>query len=107
MDIMEYENTIGYLSKKAFEQNFKHKSSFLFSVIYEIFDRKSTTIPYKHIVKSLFKNKKLKKEIIEYDPDLVITSHFFGSTIVAGYNKKGLIDAKIITILTDYVWNTY
>ena len=103
MDIMEYENTIGYLSKKAFEQNFKHKSSFLFSVIYEIFDRKSTTIPYKHIVKSLFKNKKLKKEIIEYDPDLVITSHFFGSTIVAGYNKKGLIDAKIITILTDYV----
>lgn len=103
MDIMEYENVVGYLSKKAFEQNFRHKSSFLFSMIYEIFDRKSTTIPYKHIVKSLFKNKKLREEICNYNPDLVITSHFFGSTIIAGYNKKGLLDAKIVTILTDYV----
>ena len=103
MDIMDYENFVGYLSKKAFEQNFKHKSSLLFSMIYEIFDRKSTTIPYKHIVKSLFKNKKLREQICEFDPDLVICSHFFGGTIVAGYNKKGLIDSKLITILTDYV----
>lgn len=103
LDIMEYENIVGYLSKKAFEQNFKHKSSILFSMIYEIFDRKSTTMPYKHIVKSLFKNKKLESEICEFNPDLVISSHFFGSTIVAGYNKKSLIDSKLITILTDYV----
>ena len=34
MDLMDYENLIGYISKRAFEQNFKYKfSSTIFSII--------------------------------------------------------------------------
>ena len=103
IDLMDYENLIGYISKKAFEQNFKHKtSSIIFSIIYEIMDYKTTTIPYKQVTKSVFKNKKLKEDIIAFGPDLLISTHFFGNIVVGMLNKKKLTNAKIISIIPDY-----
>ena len=103
IDLMEYENTIGLISKKAFEQNFKSKiSSFLFSIIYTIFDSKTATIPYKQITKSIFNNKKLTDEIISFNPDLLISTHFFGNITVGMLKKKKLTNCKIISIITDY-----
>ena len=103
IDVMNYENIIGKISKKAFEQNFKHKiNSIIFSIIYEIFDTKVATLPYKPITKSIFKNKKLHQEIIDFNPDLVISSHFFGNIVVSSLNDKGLTNAKMISIITDY-----
>ena len=104
IDLMDYENLIGYISKKAFEQNFKHKtSSLIFSIIYEIMDYKTTTIPYRQVTKSVFKNKKLKQEIISFNPDLLISTHFFGNIVVGMLNKKKLTNSKIISIIPDYV----
>ena len=41
IDLMDYENIIGFISKKAFEQNFRYKSSsVVFSIFYELFDFK-------------------------------------------------------------------
>ena len=57
IDILDYENIIGKISKKIFEQNFKHKSSFIFTSIYNIFNFKSTTILYKEIAESIVNNK--------------------------------------------------
>ena len=72
IDLMDYENFIGLLSKKVYEQNFKYRSSSaIFSVIYEIFDFKTTTLPYKAVIKSVFNNKKLEEEIVSYNPDLL------------------------------------
>ena len=60
IDLMDYENIIGLISKKAFEQNFKHRtSSAIFSIIYELFDFKTMTLLYKSVTKSVFKNKNL------------------------------------------------
>ena len=104
IDLMDYENIIGYISKKAFERNFKHKtSSLIFSLIYEIMDSKATTMPYKQITKSVFKNKKLKEDIIGFKPDLLISTHFFGNIIVGMLNKKKLTNTKIISVISDYV----
>ena len=104
IDLMDYENVIGYISKKAFEQNFKHKAnSILFSIIYEILDNKVTTLPYKQVTKSVFKNKALKEDIINFNPDLLISTHFFGNIIVGMLNKKKLTNSKIISIIPDYV----
>ena len=103
IDIMDYENIIGLISKKAFEQNFKHGSnSTFFNFIYEIFDFKATTIPYKTITKAIFKNKQLKEDIISYDPDLLISTHFFGNIILGILNEKKFTNTKIISIITDY-----
>lgn len=104
IDLMDYENIIGYISKTAFENNFKHKvNSIFFSIIYKFFDYKATTIPYKQVTKSIFKNKKLKEDIIKFNPDLLISTHFFGNIIVGELNKKGLTKTKIISVITDYV----
>ena len=104
IDLMDYENIIGHISKKAFEQNFKHKiNSFIFSIIYEFFDFKATTIPYKSATKSIFKNQRLKEDIIKYNPDLLISTHFFGNIVMGMLNKKKQTHAKIISVLTDYI----
>ena len=76
IDVMDYENIIGYISKRTFEENFKHRiNSFVFSIIYEFFDYKITTLPYKPITKAIFKNKKLREDITSFDPDLLISTH--------------------------------
>lgn len=103
IDLMDYENIVGLISKKAFEQNFKSKiSSVVFSVIYTLFDNKPATLPYKQVTQAIFKNKKLKEDIIEFNPDLLISTHFFGHIILGMLNKKQLTNTKIISIITDY-----
>ena len=101
---MDYENIVGLISKKVFEQNFKSKlSSVVFSIVYELFDNKAATIPYKQATKAIFKNKKLSEDIIEFNPDLLISTHFFGHIVLGMLNKKKLTNCKIISIITDYV----
>lgn len=50
----------------------------------------------------LFDSKKLKKVISDFNPDITVSTHFYGSTLIAKYNKAGLIKSKLITIITDY-----
>ncbi len=103
IDLMDYENIIGFISKKAFETNFKSQGGhFVFTLFYELFDYKTTTLPYKYIAKAIFKNEKLKEEIVSFNPDLLISSHFFGNIMMGIFNKKGLTNTKIISIITDY-----
>ena len=45
---------------------------------------------------------KLKKLINEYQPDIIISTHFFFSHMCANLKKKGKINAKIATVITDY-----
>ena len=104
IDVMDYANIIGRLTKETHEKNATHKSrTFIFSLAYKFFDFKTTTSIYKIVAKSIFKNEKLQEEIIKYNPDLLISTHFWGNIIVGMLNKKGLINTKIISIMTDYV----
>ncbi len=50
----------------------------------------------------LFDSKKLKKLIADFNPDITISTHFYGSSLIAKYNKLGLINSKLVTIITDY-----
>ncbi len=46
--------------------------------------------------------KKLLKLLKEYNPDIVISTHPFGSQMVSYLKRKALVDCKLATILTDY-----
>lgn len=46
--------------------------------------------------------KKLLKLLKEYQPDIVISTHPFGSQMVSYLKRKALIDCKLATILTDF-----
>ena len=51
---------------------------------------------------NLFKNKQLEELIVDYNPDLVLCTHFFGAELIKRYIKKGLMDTSLISIITDY-----
>jgi len=50
----------------------------------------------------MFENKRLKKIISDFNPDITLSTHFYGSTIVAKLNKQQKLNSKLITIVTDY-----
>jgi len=92
---------LGDLSKKTFEKiNFS--IPFIYDFLYNAFNRKLSLFPKNTIILSWFRNKKLTNKIIEYNPDLVISTHSFCSTIISHFKKKNKINSKLITIVTDY-----
>ena len=50
----------------------------------------------------MFDTKSLKKLITDFNPNITISTHFYGSSLIAKYNKMGLINSKLVTIITDY-----
>ena len=54
------------------------------------------------MIYKFFDSEALKEEIVSFNPDLVISTHFFASTSISRYKKKGYIDSKLVTIITDY-----
>ena len=101
VDIMEYGNIIAKLSLKIFNLNFKFQNDILSTLGYELFDNKVITAPYKEYVKCLFKSK-VKTDILDYNPNILISTHFFGGILMGLINKKYETKTKIFTILTDY-----
>ena len=101
MDVMEYGSIIGKLNQKMFHLNFKFQNSISSTIGYEISDNKFVTAPYKEITKLLLKSK-IKDEILEFNPDILISTHYLGSIVMGIVNKKFGTSTKIITILTDY-----
>lgn len=101
IDVMDYANKIGDLSKTLFEKNFQLKGNLIFNTIYEFFDLRITTISYKFITRALF-SKKLEDYIIDFNPDILISSHFFASIMMEILNRKYNKKIKIMTIITDY-----
>ena len=91
---------------KIFNLNFKIPSSIPSSIGYELANNKVASAPYKEVTKLLFKSK-LKDDILEYNPDILISSHFFASILMGLINKKHDTNTKIITILTDYASHSY
>lgn len=101
IDVMDYSNKLGDLSKDLFEKNFQLKGNLIFNTIYEFFDHRVTTIPYKFVTRALF-SKDLEDYIVEFAPDILISSHFFGSIMMEIINQKYNMKVKIVTIITDY-----
>ena len=47
-------------------------------------------------------SKKLVKYIIDTKPDVIISTHFFASEVIADMKDKKIIDSKLVTVITDY-----
>lgn len=102
VDIMDYKNVIGKLSIDMFNLSFKYSTVLLNDIGFEFFDNKITSSPYRIAAKAVIKNDKFKKDVLDYRPDLLISSHFFGGALIAELNKKEKLNCKILTIITDY-----
>ncbi len=43
-----------------------------------------------------------RKYLVETKPDVIVSTHFFASEIIAVMKKKGEIDTRLMTVVTDY-----
>lgn len=102
IDLLKYSTPIiGNLSQKATDF-FLLKFPFGWSFIYSLFDNKISSAIANQMSGQLFKNKRMKKIITDFNPDMTISTHFFGSSLIDYYNRKGYTHCKLITVVTDY-----
>lgn len=102
VDLMDYAMPlIGKISQKV-------NSFFMLKtpIIHDMFYKGSNTVVggyvVDHISTVLFKNKKMRKVLMDFNPDLTIATHFFGSSLISHYNRKQLINSRLVTVVTDY-----
>lgn len=102
IDLLKYSTPIiGSLSQKITDF-FLLKFPMGWSAIYNIFDHKISSEMASYMSSGLFRNKRMKKVITDFNPDITISTHFFGSSLIDMYNKKGITNCKLITVVTDY-----
>ena len=102
IDLLKYSTPVlGALSQKVTDF-FLLKFPLGWSFIYDLFDSKFNSAVATKITLQLFKNKRMKKVITDFNPDLTISTHFYGSSLIDYYNKKGITKCNLITVVTDY-----
>jgi processive 1,2-diacylglycerol beta-glucosyltransferase len=47
-------------------------------------------------------SKKLVNLVLDMKPDVIISTHFFASEVIADLKKKGVVQSKLVTVVTDY-----
>ena len=107
LDIAKYSNFLGRFTIKAFDLIIKKRFHKTFNFIYDVANNKVACLNQMKNMKRLFDNDKLRSEIVDFNPDIVISTHFAGSNITSYYNKLGLTNAYIMTVVTDFVTHTY
>jgi len=102
LDLSEYGNFLGRFTTKIFDWVGTRRKEFLFDICYELMDHKISLKGYDVISKKSYDNKWLKKRIADFNPDVVISSHFYCSNLINYYNDLKIINSKLFTIITDY-----
>lgn len=80
----------------------------IYGSLYDILDAKTEDEDYSAIklLSTVFK-KQLKKYLDDYNPDIIVSTHCFATIILNKIAKKHPIDAKIISIVTDYTMHPW
>lgn len=92
---------MGMFSKKASEF-IMTKIPSLWSLIYFTFDNKISAYISGKLTIKMLDNKNIRRKIADFDPDITIATHFYGNEIISEYNKKGITNSKLVTVVTDY-----
>ena len=103
LDILQFSMPLMGQISRTVNEFLMLKQPLLWDLCYKLSDTVINAKITEKLGMRLFRNKKLKQIIAEFNPDLTISTHFFGSSLIAHYNKKGIINSKLITIVTDYV----
>lgn len=102
IDLLSYSLPILGEFSKNFSETLMTKIPSVWSLLYFAFDNRLTASIYQKFSLKLFDNKDLRDTILNFNPDLVIATHFYGSGLIARYKKRRLISPKLITVITDY-----
>ena len=107
IDLISYTVPLfGNITKKS-SGFIMEKFPLLWSLLFFSFDNKVSAYISGKMSSTIFKNKKLQKVIKDFNPDITIATHFYGTDIISHYNKKNITNSKIVTIVTDYYTHNF
>ena len=111
LDIVTYSmKVVGSISQKM-SNFFMLRMPHVHGMFYNLVSTKIGGDFIDDISTTIFKNKRMEKMITSFNPDIIIATHFFGASLYHYYTKKNLINAKLITIITDYdiieIWTKF
>jgi len=102
LDILTYSmKVVGSISQKI-NSFFMLKTPVIHNFFYNLTSTKVGGDVVDSISIPMFLNKRMEKALAKFNPDLIVATHFFGPSIAKYYNDKGIINSKIITVVTDY-----
>ena len=102
VDLVDYMGNFTLKTVDMFDYIYNHRLEKVFSFLYRISDNSFVNKNYKIYTRKCLFNNKVKKLYTEFNPDIVLSTHWYGSNIAAFMKKKGLINSKIVTVVTDY-----
>ena len=110
VDLVDTMNARTLKTVDVFDYVYNHRLEKFFSFLYKISDNGFIRKNYKIYTKKFLYNNKVKKLYTEFNPDIVISTHWYGSNIAAYMKEKKIINPEIITVVTDYkvhkIWLT-
>ena len=103
VDLLDYSLPLLGKFTRFSSNNLMSKFPLIWSLLYFGFDNRLSTYITSNMSIKMFNSKKLRQKVIDFNPDITISTHFWGTDIINKFNKKGLIDSKIISVVTDYI----
>jgi len=104
IDVLDYTNAF---FKKSYPYTYLllvNKLIILWGLLYYLLDLKLTHYlfyPFRKI-SHILNSKRLIKYILEFKPDVIISTHFLTADILAYVKKKHKLDIQMINVVTDY-----
>ncbi len=102
IDILQYATPfLGNFTNK-FYNNVMYKAPWLWNALYFMTDNYVAGKVSAKIQSKVVSNKKIKKIIQDFDPDVVIATHFTAATYISKLKKSHELDCDLVSIVTDY-----
>lgn len=102
IDILQYANPILGAFTNKFYNNVMYKFPLLWSMIYYMTDVPIAGKMSAKLQSRVVSSKKIKKVILDFNPDIVIATHFTAATYISKLKKNKEIDCHLVSIVTDY-----
>ncbi len=102
IDILQYAAPFLGTFTNKFYNNVMFKFPWLWNAIYYLTDNVVAGNVSAKLQSKVVSNKKIKKIILDFDPDIVIATHFTAATYISKLKNKGELDCHLVSVVTDY-----
>ncbi len=102
IDLLQYATPLLGTFTNKFYNNVMYKFPWLWDIIYRTTDTRALGKMSANLQARVVSNKKIKKIILDFNPDVVIATHFTGATYISKMIKNHEINCKLISVVTDY-----
>lgn len=102
IDILQYATPFLGTFTNKFYNNVMFKMPWLWNALYFMTDNAVAGKVSAEIQSKVVSNKKIKKIILDFNPDIVIATHFTAATYISKLKKAGELDCHLLSVVTDY-----